>query len=90
MPRAKIEYKEDESSKKMKVNERRRSKIHPVQMNVMCTEYGKSSNFSESFNNIMYEDNSLWAATRFKQRLTSGQEQRELKREREMAKMKSL
>ena len=38
---------------------------------------------------MMYQDNSLWAASRLKNRLSVGQEMRELKREREMNKLKS-
>ena len=53
-------------------------------------QFGRSTKFSDSFNNMMYQDNSLWAASRLQQRLSHGQKQRELKRERERAKLQSL
>ena len=61
--------------------------IHPLQSRFACQTYGKSTGFSESFNSIMYQDNSLWAASRLQQRLNLGHEKREIKRERERAKI---
>ena len=46
--------------------------IHPLQTRFLFQEFGKSSKFSDSFNNNMYQDNSLWAATRLNQRLNQG------------------
>ena len=39
---------------------------------------------------MMYQDNSLWAASKFKDRLTVAQEMRLLKQEREMNKLKGM
>ena len=46
--------------------------------------------FSDSFNNMMFQDNSLWAASRLKSALIGGNKHREQKRERERARMQSL
>ena len=56
----------------------------------MFQDHGKSNKFSESFNNMMYQDNSLWAASRLQQRLSLGHKAREQKRERERAKLLGL
>lgn len=50
----------------------------------------KSSKFSDSFNNMMFQDNSLWAASRLQVRLNDGNKLREAKREREKTKLQSV
>lgn len=64
--------------------------MHPYQTRDLFSTYGKTTRFSESFNNMMFQDNSLWAASRLQQRLTHGNHFREAKMERERAKLQSL
>ena len=39
---------------------------------------------------MMYQDNSLWSATRLQQRLMHGQKMRQQKRERELIKLQTI
>ena len=39
---------------------------------------------------MMYQDNSLWSATRLQQRLLHGQKMRQQKRERELIKLQTI
>ena len=50
---------------------------------------GKSALFTESFNQNMFQDNSLMAASRQRQRLLFGHKQKQIKREKEIQKLES-
>jgi len=63
---------------------------NPLQTRALFQEFGKTTKFTDSFNNLMYQDNSLWAASRLQKRLNQGHQLRDSKRERERAKLQSI
>ena len=50
----------------------------------------KSHNFSDSFNSVMYEDNTLFTASKHYQRLTVGHHEWVQKKENKVAELQSL
>ena len=50
----------------------------------------RSDIFTSSFNQIMYQDNSLMAASRHRQRLLEGHRLKQVRREREIQKLESI
>ena len=58
--------------------------------NNFSQSYAKSGQFSSSFNQMMYQDNSLMAASRQKQRLIQGYRMKQIKAQKEIDKLTSI
>ena len=70
------------------------SQAHPVaqsyQDNNFYYAHGRNHSFTSSFSTVMYQDNSLDAATRIKTRFFQSHKEKQLKRQRELRKLEDM
>ena len=61
-----------EKEDKLEEIDRKLDYSNSINERALYSYHGRNQSFTRSFGNVMYQDNSLWAASRLKSRLVDG------------------